>query len=291
MADENKPDWMKEAEKAGWASPDPPPVAAEPPPPPPEPQWMQDARAAGWNPAGVPAPMPAPMPMSMAMAPPAGPPMPPAAPPEQPEPSRNRGWVIAASAACAALVLGVGAAVLLAVSGGDEEAKVLPPAATTAAKAPTTTTVIVREKTPKKKRRNSSNPSSGSTFKPQPSSTINPAASASNAAADRVAVKSVMNRHFQDLVDGNYQRSYNDLTGGLATGASTWIDAQREDGLYEFDLTVSPQVNGSSATAQIVGFTTRAADSGCHTWSGSWQMAKVAGSWKISKSNLSRGDC
>jgi len=313
MADENKPAWMEEAEKAGWASPDvPEPADPEPEPrwmadareagwnptteelaaaapPEPEPQWMVDARAAGWNPHY--AQPPAPMPMGMPMAPPPGPPigpmgpLAPAAPP--PEKPNRRGWVIAGSVACVLLVLGVGAAVLIAVTGSDDTAKLVPPPTqATAAQTPkSVTTVIVRQ--PKQKK-------AKVTSTPQISLPSNPGGSTSsvtNAAADRAAVEGVLTRHFQNLVDGNYQSSYNDLTGGLAGNPSTWINAQRQDGLYEFSLNVSPSVSGTSATANILNFKTKAADSGCHTWSGSWQLTKIAGSWKISRSNLARGGC
>lgn len=313
MGSEDKQDWMQEAEKAGWTGPQ----GAEEP----EPQWMAEARAAGWNPEGQTAemqapPMPAPvaepewmaqaraagwtfppvpyepqqpMPMTAAMMPPPAPPGPPA-PAQAPQEKPRRGWVVAASAGAAALILGAGAAIVLAVSGGDDKPTLVPPPTQVAGTSTTpksVTTVIVREKTKTKTRKGGQETtSSASNARP-----ANPPAPTQNVAADRQAIKNVLRRHFQDLVDGNYQRSYSDLTGAVATGSSSWISAQRQDGLYSFSLSVSPQVDGDYATAQIVGFTTRAADSGCHTWSGSWQMQKVAGSWKIAKSNLARGGC
>ena len=312
MTDE-KPDWMRDAEAAGWSSPDGPgfavpPPAQEPPPawmqeaqaagwnptdqqppaPQPEPQWMQDARAAGWNPTHM--QPPAPMPMAMAMAPPPGPPQGPGYLPaeQQPPPPQKPdrpGWLVPVSIACVLLVLGIGAAVVIAVSSGGDDPKLVAPAtASVAATTPkTTTTVYVKPKAAKKKKKKVVVTSNNT-----PTSNITPV---QNTAADRVAIENVLNRHFQALVDGNYMSSYNDLTGSLASGSSSWVDAQRQDGLYEFSLNVSPSVNGSTASAQIVNFTTKAADSGCHSWSGAWGMTKIGGTWKISQSSLSRGGC
>lgn len=100
----------------------------------------------------------------------------------------------------------------------------------------------------------------------------------------------MLDRHFADIRDGKLRRAYADL-GGRATGASegAWIKAQREDGLYSYDLDVSADISGSSATARIVRFRTEASGSGCYEWSGSWQLERIRGRWHIVKSGLDRG--
>lgn len=283
--------WEQQATAAGWT-----PKST----PAPEPAWMQEARQAGWNPTaegaaydGVPGRSPewgqtgqwqpvAPQPVS-------------APPPAAPEPKRsNRVVIIAAGTLVCLLVAGAGAAILMAVASSDEDARLVPPptlARTSTAPTATVTTVIVQSSKKSRRRKNENGrdgTSTGSASSPsgagqQRSSTASPTA--------RLAVEQALNRHFSQLVDGEYSTAYNNLTGAVATGASSWISAQREDNLQSFELDVSPEVSGDTAVANIVRFVTYAEASGCHTWSGSWGMAKVDGSWKIAKSNLTRGSC
>ena len=107
-------------------------------------------------------------------------------------------------------------------------------------------------------------------------------------------VNAMLKRHFRDLRDGNYERAYRDLASS-ATGAGhdSWVQAQREDGLLSFRLSTSTSASGDFATARIQEFHTEAAGSGCYDWTGSWQLARSGGRWRISKSNLTRhgGSC
>lgn len=108
-------------------------------------------------------------------------------------------------------------------------------------------------------------------------------------------VERALEAHFGRLVAGNYTAAYTDLTpaeGEAIGGEEGWITAQSEDGLKHFELTVDVSMHGPhAATAEILYFATHAYASGCHTWTGSWEMVKQYGEWLISGANLERGSC
>lgn len=108
-------------------------------------------------------------------------------------------------------------------------------------------------------------------------------------------VERALQAHFRRLVAGNYAGAYHDLTPGEGTtigGEAAWITAQRDDALKHFELTVDVSMHGSgTATAEIAYFATHARGTGCHTWTGSWEMVKRYGHWLIGGANLERGSC
>lgn len=108
-------------------------------------------------------------------------------------------------------------------------------------------------------------------------------------------VEQALQAHFGRLVAGNYTGAYADLTpaeGEAIGGEEAWTSAQSEDGLKHFELTVDVSMHGPhAATAEIVYFATHAYESGCHTWTGSWEMVKQYGRWLIAAADLERGSC
>jgi hypothetical protein len=108
-------------------------------------------------------------------------------------------------------------------------------------------------------------------------------------------VKETLHDHFERLVDGEYASAYEDLTSALASNIGSeagWEEAQRADGLESFHLALSVSIQGShSAQAEIMSFITHAAETGCHRWTGSWEMVKQYGTWLISAAHLERGSC
>lgn len=108
-------------------------------------------------------------------------------------------------------------------------------------------------------------------------------------------VEEALQAHFGRLVADNYTAAYADLTpaeGEAIGGEEAWVAAQSGDGLKHFELTVEVSMHGPhAATAEIVYFATHAYESGCHTWTGSWEMVKQYGSWLISAADLERGSC
>jgi hypothetical protein len=108
-------------------------------------------------------------------------------------------------------------------------------------------------------------------------------------------VEQALQAHFRRLVADNYGGAYADLTpaeGEAIGGEAAWIAAQSEDGLKSFELEVGVSMHGPhAATAEILSFSTHAYETGCHTWTGSWEMVKQYGRWLIATANLERGSC
>lgn len=108
-------------------------------------------------------------------------------------------------------------------------------------------------------------------------------------------VEQALQAHFGRLVADNYSGAYDDLTaseGGAIGGEEAWTAAQREDELEHFELSVEVSMHGPhAATAEILSFTTHAYASGCHTWTGSWELVKQYGRWLIDAADLERGSC
>jgi hypothetical protein len=238
----------------------------------------------------------------------AGTPVPPLFPPpassapQQPPPRHGRtAWLVAGIAAVVIALVGAAAAVIFSVSGADRPAHADSPASA-AASQPHTVTVtktVPAEPTSTSKSRasssNSSSPSSssrsssasdGSTFS---SSSSSIPSTAERAVVSRTQIESMLRSHFQNIVDGNYSSAYADLAPTASTaGESSWIKQIREDGLYSFSLSVSPQLTSpTSGVAAIDSFRTEADASGCKLWSGAWSVVRVDGVWKVGKSNLS----
>lgn len=108
-------------------------------------------------------------------------------------------------------------------------------------------------------------------------------------------VEQALHAHFGRLVADNYSGAYDDLSpseGEAIGGEEVWTAAQREDELEHFELSVDVSMHGPhAATADIVSFSTHAYASGCHTWTGSWELVKQYGRWLIDAADLERGSC
>jgi hypothetical protein len=219
---------------------------------------------------------------------------PPVQPPAQPQPQGGGGQgglIIALAGLIAALLLGAGVAVIMVVSGSDKEAH---PATT--ATAPRTVTTVIKERTVRaRSTRSTGRRSSSSTRSSRPLSTrrrssgSSASSSSSSPTVARAAIKSMLQRHFANIRDGNYGAAFADLGASLGQSQSSWIADIRADGLTSFHLSVAPQItSATSAVANIVSFHTEAEASGCKDWSGSWNVVKSGGRWLISESNLSQ---
>jgi hypothetical protein len=108
-------------------------------------------------------------------------------------------------------------------------------------------------------------------------------------------VQHALTAHFNSLASGNYDAAFYDLTSSereSAGGESAWVEAQAEDGLKSFNLSVETSLfDPHSAQATIVEFETRAVATGCNDWSGYWEMSKVYGEWLISAAKLEKEPC
>jgi hypothetical protein len=257
--------------------------AYQPPAPPTgDPRYTQTPPP-GYDPAATQGFAPAP-------PPPQYPPV--AAMPAGQPPRRGRTALIAAGVvAIILLLLGAAAAVILTVTGSDKGATADTVAATSAAVTQNTVTVT-KTQTSTSAKKSSPSKSSTSAQKSSPKSApapIGPSA-AERATLARAQIKAMIRRHFQNIVNGNYVSAYNDLAPSASTASqSSWIQQIRDDGLYSFNVNVSPQLySTTSGVANILSFHTEADASGCKDWSGSWTVVRSSGEWKIGKSNLSQ---
>jgi serine/threonine protein kinase len=202
-------------------------------------------------------------------------------PPAEPEPEpsvwkRWRPWWIAL-AAVLLLALAGGAGALVASSGSDPKPTPTPTA--TASPAPTAT------------------PSALETPSPEPTATptAEPTETAAPASAQERAVEAAVRRHWRLIEAGQYAAAYDRFAPELqktGKGRSRWIANMRRDGLYAAEVDVEPAIlSPTTATARVVRLRTNAARSGCHTWSGTYELRKIAGAWRISKADLTSRKC
>ena len=246
----------------------------------------------------------APPPPGWGYGPPAGGPPPGFAPaPYQPAPPPARrgggATVVALVVASIVALAGVAAAVLIAVGGSGDD----PVQATNAAQTePRTVTEFrdpprePRRQTPRRSRPRSngtaprqSNPTPRSTPTPIPTPTSTASTPSTPRLAERAAVENTVERHWQLIESGQYDAAFDSLM--IPQSRAGWVAEHEKDALSDVDVSVSATVHSStSATAQILNLRT-VANSGCFTWTGSYDMTKSGGDWKISKSNLSRSAC
>jgi serine/threonine protein kinase len=204
----------------------------------------------------------------------------PSPPPDEPEPepglwARRRPWWIALGAVLL-LALAGGAGAFVASSGSDPAPTPTP----TSSPAPTETPSQAPTETP--------SPAPTETPTPEPTETAVPAS------PDERAVVAAVRRHWRLLEAGQFGAAFDRFAPALrrAQGRSRWIAQQRRDALYAADVDVAPAIlSPTTATARIVRLRTNAARSGCHDWSGTYELQKISGTWRISKADLTSRKC
>jgi serine/threonine protein kinase len=204
----------------------------------------------------------------------------PTPPPEEPEPEpglweRWRLWWIALGAVLL-LVLAGGAGALVASSGSDPA----PTPAPTASPSPVETPSPVPTETP--------------TLAPTENPTPEPTETPAPLSAGERAVVAAVQRHWRLLEAGQYGAAFDRFAPALARaqGRSRWIAEMRRDGLENADVEVEPALlSPTTATARVERLRTTAARSGCHDWSGTYELQKISGAWRISKADLTSRAC
>lgn len=214
-------------------------------------------------------------------------------PAQPPERRSGAGPLVALAIACVVALAGIGAAILVAVGGGGDE----PVQATNAAQTAPRTVTEYRDPpraTPRRQeqtrpRRQPPSAPSGTPASPPPAVTPVARQRSTPRVAEKAAVENTVERHWQLIESGQYDAAFDTLA--IPQSRAGWVAEHQKDSLSSVDVAVSATVHSStSATAQILTLRT-VANSGCFTWSGSYDMTKSGGSWKISKSNLSRSPC
>jgi len=199
----------------------------------------------------------------------------PAPPPEpEPEPSlweRHRAWWIAL-AAVLVLALAGGAGALVASGGSDPK-----PTPTPTPSPPPT-----------------ASPAPTETPSPEPTETQTPEPTTAPASAQQRAVEAAVRRHWQLIETGSYGAAFDRFAPELqrAQSRARWIAGQRRDGLYVARVDVEPTIlSPTTATARVVRLRTNATRSGCHEWSGTYELRRISGAWRISKADLTSRKC
>jgi hypothetical protein len=229
----------------------------------------------------------------------AAPPAPPAGPPpvgylypQQPQPpsGNNKGLIIGLSAALLVALAGVLVAVLLVAGGSDNTPTVAAVGPTTSVPAPVSRVTTVIKTVHAKARKRAKKPSSFSSPPSSRSTPIHRTVASASSATDKAEIRNVVEAHWADIERGNYSAAFGLLAPG-SQSKSSWISEHQADALTSASISVgNPTVSGSSATVPVLNLHT-VADSGCFNWSGSYEMSKIGGSWRIGKAKISRSSC
>jgi ribosomal protein L40E len=218
---------------------------------------------------------------------------------QQQEVKRPSRWLIGGIAAGVLGIVGIGVGVVLAASGGSSgqtglvAAPVVTSAAATAAKPPSSgrrSFSTGRPSTPKAS--SSSQPSSVS----PPSASVRsitpaPQATIAERVGQQQAVESTIHQEFALITEHKFSAAYALLAPSLQSGEAGWVASHRENGIYNVSVATNATINSDdSATASIVKMRTLDGE-GCKNWTGSWNLIRIDGQWRISEANISPGSC
>jgi hypothetical protein len=108
------------------------------------------------------------------------------------------------------------------------------------------------------------------------------------------SIERAVARHWRLIVAGRYAEAYDAFAPGLKARVprSGWIQAQAQDRLASVRVAPRAQLDPSGLTAHAEVTSMRTvANSGCFTWTGSYELERVDGTWRISGSRLTRSPC
>lgn len=216
----------------------------------------------------------------------------------QPTQPTRTGWIIGGVVAALLAITGIGVGIYVAASGGSSAQAGLAtnPAVTVAPAALNQGSPSSPQPSTPTHNVSPSESHSTSPSEPPPPSVQASAASATARptvaqASETRAVADTIQRHFSLISEHNFSAAYALLAPSLQTGESSWVASHREDGIYKVNVAVDAKLDSAdSATARIVNMTTLDAH-GCKSWSGSWNLEKLSGQWRISESNISSTPC
>jgi hypothetical protein len=127
---------------------------------------------------------------------------------------------------------------------------------------------------------------------PRPAGTA-PAAPA-GAAVERQNVERAVSTHWSLLVAGSYDQAYDALAPAFKAEVprEAWTHVQEQDELSAAEVETRAELgpSGDAARAEVMAMRT-VATSGCFTWTGSYDLQRVDGAWRIAGSHLTRSPC
>jgi serine/threonine-protein kinase len=98
--------------------------------------------------------------------------------------------------------------------------------------------------------------------------------------------------HWDAIGAGSYGEAFSYFSASNPQNRSRWISEHRKDGITSVVAEwETGEVNGDTATAIPVVLETESDRGGCQSWTGSYDMVKEGGEWKIADSHLSASDC
>lgn len=220
------------------------------------------------------------------------PPVPPAVPyVVQASPSAGGppvGLVAALVGAGLLALAGVTAAIVLALSGNDDAAPA-PLTTSPIATTPTSTVTVIERTTTVRRSSSASSRRSTSSRSTAPAASI--AASTPSRSSDRAEIRSVVQRHWSLVEQGQYVAAYALLAPGTQDRAA-WLQDKETDRPSTASISLGQPTLTSSTTATVPVLNLHTvANSGCNNWSGFYRMSKIGGEWKIAKAKISPTPC
>ncbi|MDX8152100.1 hypothetical protein SK069_10885 [Patulibacter brassicae] len=177
---------------------------------------------------------------------------------------------------------------VLLLAGDDDGAPEAAALRTTTAASATVTTVI--EQAALAERAATSSFRRGTTTRQASAGSGGNAISSRGSATSRV--RGAIRRHWSMIEAGRYEEAYALLGPNLQTSMPRWVAEHRADALSSASLTLgTPDIRSSTRASVPVLSMRTVANSGCYRWSGSYDMVRVGGVWRIDRSTLTRSAC
>ncbi len=124
-----------------------------------------------------------------------------------------------------------------------------------------------------------------------PAIVVKPRVSIPQQLGQQQEVENTIQREFSLITEHKFSAAYALLAPSQQTGESSWVNAHRGEGIYNVSVATNATVNSpESATASIVKMQTLDGE-GCKNWTGSWNLTKTAGQWRIDEANINAEPC
>jgi len=209
--------------------------------------------------------------------------------PEEKRPAPSR-WLIGGIAAAAVAIVGIGLAIVLATGGSSTQARLLAAPVVTGA-TPTTSTASSSSAAAPSTHKSPSTPSRPAATKPAPAIVPVPRASIAQQVGQQQDVESTIQSEFSLITEHKFSAAYALLAPSQQTGEAGWVDAHRGEGIYNVSVATNATINSpESATASIIKMRTLDGE-GCKNWTGSWNLTKIDGQWRINEANINPEPC
>ncbi len=199
------------------------------------------------------------------------------------------GWLVGGIAAAILAIVGIGVGIVLAARGSSTPTRLLAvPVVTGAAPA---ASAAASSSAPVSVGAHHAAAPSTPVAKVPPAIGPVPRVSIARQVDQQREVENTIQREFSLITEHKFSAAYALLAPSLQSGESGWVASHRSNGIYNVNVATSATINSpESATASIVKMTTLDGE-GCKNWTGSWNLAKIAGQWRISEANIHPEPC